>query len=74
MSMSINLHPNTKWNRVSAVFYGKGQGECVDILLHGENGDSADLALHFGHFEYAQEFVDKLKIAILSLPVIVGKE
>lgn len=80
MTLHQNIHPSyslgapRKWKSVKAQFNGEKVGDCVVLTLADHNEDDVIIFLHYGEKENGQEFVDKLKTAVLSLPAIVGKE
>lgn len=80
MTLHLNIHPSytvekpRKWIEVKASFRDSKSGACVLLTLEDAVGEEAVIVLHYGDAEYAQEFVDKLKIAALALPDLDVKE
>lgn len=80
MTIHQNIHPSyagskaRKWEKIAASFYDSKSGSCVVLTLEDHAGEGASICIHYTEAEHAQEFVDKLKTAILSLPEIVKEE
>lgn len=79
MLLNQNVHPSyvepdkeRKWESVSATFGGSGKGDCVSLIFTDQDGERFDIAIHYA--DDPQGLVDKLKIAVLSLPAIVKEK
>ena len=74
MTIHQNIHPSydgnkpRKWEKITASFNDSTSGACVILKLEDQGSDEATICLHYSGPEYAHEFVDKLKAAVLALP------
>ena len=80
MTLHQNIHPNYRngkaasWSKITANFASSKLGACVTLCFEDQDREEATICIHYAEVQYAQEFVDMLKIAILSLPAIVGED
>lgn len=79
MTLYQNIHPGypkvgilRKWETCKVQIHGKNLGDAVTFELIDSIGDTFTMVIHYG--EDPQGLIDRMKIAVLSLPAIVRED
>ena len=67
MTISMNLHPEGKWENIRAYIYGAQHGACIVVNLSDDYESATSIAIHYGGEENKEEFIKMMQEAFAKL-------